>query len=101
MKEKELRKIIKCAFCGKPFGHTQIPLFWRVSVQRFGVNLDAMKRQDGLSALLGGNVTLANAMGADEEIANPMTDKIEFTVCEECADEPVRIYEFLTKGEKP
>jgi hypothetical protein len=66
MKEKELREAATCIICGKPFGHTGLPLFWRVTIQRFGVDMGAVKRQTGLTMMLGGNALLASVMGPDE-----------------------------------
>lgn len=84
MKEAELRAIAKCALCGKPFGHTGMPLFWRVRVQRFGVDAQAVQRATGLAMLLG-SPALAMAMGPDEDIATPICEPTELTVCEACA----------------
>jgi len=84
MKELELRKHAKCSMCGKPFGHTGMPLFWRVTVERFGVDLNAVQRQDGLGALLG-NSRLANVMGTDADMALPMMGALKLVVCEACA----------------
>ena len=91
MKEKDLREAAQCANCHKPFGHTGLPLFWRVTVERFGVDLRAIQRQDGLAALLGGNAALAAVMGADEEMARPMMEPVKITLCETCAMEEVCI----------
>jgi hypothetical protein len=95
MKEKELREAANCAMCGKPFGHSGLPLFWRVTIERFGVDYQAMRRQDGLTGLLGGNVALAQIMGPDENIATPMMEPIKVTVCEPCSQKPVELIQFL------
>lgn len=91
MKEKELREIANCAKCGKPFGHTQLPLFWRITIERFGVNMDAVRRQDGLTELFGGNPYLAQVMGPDQKLAQLITGPITVTLCENCALESVEI----------
>lgn len=65
MKENQLREVAMCAVCGKPFGHTGLPLFWRVTIERFGVDLNAIRRQDGLAMMMGSSA-LAQVMGADE-----------------------------------
>jgi hypothetical protein len=83
MKERELRDIANCEMCGKPFGHTGLPLFWRVTVERFGVDQNAARRQDGLAAIIGSS--LAMHMGPDEDIAKPMMDPVKVTLCENCA----------------
>lgn len=88
MKERELRAAADCAICGKPFGHTGLPMFWRVTIERHGVLLDRMKRQDGLAAMLGGNSLLAQVMGPDEEMTTPLLGPVTVTVCEHCAAAP-------------
>ena len=86
MKEHELRQVAKCQLCGKPFGHTRLPLFWRVRIQRWGVDLGAVSRQTGLTMALGGYAALASVMGPDEDMAEKLSET-EITVCEKCAVE--------------
>ncbi len=52
MKEKELRKHATCAMCGNKVLASGLPLFWRVTVERFGVDLKAVSRQQGYSMML-------------------------------------------------
>jgi len=84
MKEKELRECATCAMCGEKIGKSGVPMFWRVRLERHAVKLDAVRRQSGLTALLGGSAILAAAMGVDEEMTVPMMDPVTLTVCEEC-----------------
>jgi hypothetical protein len=84
MKEAELRKHSTCDLCAQRIGHTGLPLFWRVTVERFGIDLAAVRRQDGLGQLMG-NTMLAGVMGPDEDMAKPMMDPKAMTVCEQCA----------------
>jgi hypothetical protein len=84
MKEAELRKHSKCDLCSKGIGHTGLPLFWRVTVERFGVDLNAARRQDGLAQFLGSSA-LAQIMGDDADLAKPVMDPKALTVCENCA----------------
>jgi hypothetical protein len=85
MRENELRKHATCSNCQKGIGHTGLPLFWTLKVERHGVDVKAVKRQDGLAAMLGGNAILAQVMGADEEMTKPMMEPVELTLCEDCA----------------
>lgn len=87
MKEKELRAAADCAVCGKAFGHSGLPLFWRVTIERHGVLMDRVKRQDGLSQFLGGNCLLAQVMGPDEELTQKLMGPVTITVCEHCAQQ--------------
>lgn len=83
MKEKELREAAKCAVCGRPIGHTGIPMFYRVKVTRHALNIPALSRQSGLERMLR-NATLAQVMGPDEEMTE-IVSEVEFSLCECCA----------------
>jgi hypothetical protein len=84
MKRAELLTHAKCTHCHRQIGHTGLPLFWKVTIERFGVDMNAVKRQDGLGAFLGSQA-LGAVMGPDEDLAKPMMDRAELTLCEECA----------------
>lgn len=84
MKRAELLKHAKCTLCGRGIGHAGLPLFWRVTVERFGVDIQAARRQDGLGAFLGSHA-LAAVMGPDEDLAKPLMEQpAVLTVCEPC-----------------
>jgi hypothetical protein len=83
MNEKELREHADCIICGKPIGHTGLPAFLTVEIKNWSVNLDAVQRQTGLAMMLG-SARIAQAMGADEEMAT-LVDSTELTLCWECA----------------
>jgi len=85
MKEKELRSLATCAGCQKLIGHTGLPLFYKVTVERFGVDMRVVARQDGLAAFLGSSM-LANVMGPQEEMAKEIGDPAKFSICEDCAN---------------
>lgn len=84
LRERELREMTNCALCGKPFGHTGLPLFWRVTVERFGVDMRAVQRQTGLADVIG-SAAIAMHMGPDEVMAKPVMEPVKLTVCETCA----------------
>ena len=90
MKESELRESAICGECEKGFGHTGLPLFWRITIERFGVDMAATKRQDGLAMMLGSSM-LANAMGTNEDLTKPMMDPVKVTLCEDCIMKPILI----------
>ena len=85
MREDELRKHAICSICGKKIGHTGLPIFWTVRIERHGVDLAAVGRQGGLTAFLGGRADLARIMGPNEEMTVSLMDPVELTLCEECA----------------
>jgi len=94
MKEAELRKHAQCSVCKNKIGQSGI-LFWKITVERFGVNLRSIQRQDGLAAFLGGNSELANIMGADKDLAEPVMQPITVTLCDSCAMSDICIAEIV------
>lgn len=87
MKERELRAAATCGLCGKPFGHCGVPFFYRVTVERHGVKADAIRRQTGLAMQIG-SAALAQVMGPDEEMTQPLLEPVTITVCEACSTQP-------------
>lgn len=87
MREKELRQHATCSLCSKPIGHAGLPMFWVVTIERHGLNRDALMRQQGLALQLGGNAALAHVMGPDEDMTTPLMEPVKVTVCETCAVE--------------
>jgi len=85
MKAQELRAHATCSLCRQKVGASGIPLFYRLTVERFGVKLDAVQRQTGLEMMLGGHVGIAQAMGTDEEMTIPVMDPLVLVVCERCS----------------
>lgn len=90
MKESELRECATCRRCGNKIMSSGVPLFWRVTIERFGIDLQAATRQQGLSMMLGSPV-LAMHMGPDEDLAKPVMEKVKVVLCESCCTEPVMI----------
>lgn len=84
MRESELRKHAVCSACRNKIGHTGLPLFWTVRAERHGIKVDAVKKQAGLTMMLGGNAMIAAAMGPDENMTE-VVDSAELTLCEQCA----------------
>jgi hypothetical protein len=84
VKEAELRAAARCANCGKLLGETKMPLlFWRIRIERFGIDTRAIQRQDGLATFLGSRA-IARVMGPDEDLAKPMMEPVTITLCEPC-----------------
>ncbi len=99
MKEIELRKHAKCSICKNLIGHTGLPIFWTIKIEHFGIDMKAVKRQDGLAALLE-NPYLAHVMGPNEEMTQSLIEPVELTICEKCALEQHMIAELAERGEK-
>lgn len=83
--EAELRALCTCSACGRKIGQTAIPILWKVSLERHGLNLPAIQRQQGLGQMLGGNARLAMVMGSGEPMTIPLMDRVTVMVCDECA----------------
>ncbi len=85
MKEKELRKHAICSICGQKIGHTGLPLFWTLVIERHGIKMEVIRSQDGLAALLGSGSELAQVVGTDAPMTVTVLGPITVTVCEACA----------------
>lgn len=86
VRERELRDWVECCFCGKPFGETGLPIFHRIAIATYGVDLQAVQRQTGLTSFLGGNAAIALAMGPDEPMAERLGDVDVLTLCAACIE---------------
>ncbi len=93
----ELRKISVCGLCNKKIGKSGLPLFMRVNVKRYGLNMQAVQRQQGLGMLLGGHGMLAQVMGSDDDMADIISENT-ITVCETCAPKNHLLYEILERA---
>jgi hypothetical protein len=99
MSEIKRADIKPCAKCGKGVMHTGLPLFWRVTIERYGIDANAVRRQVGLEMMLG-SPALAAVMGPDETMAKPVMDDVILILCENCAmeDYPVAALAELVKS---
>ena len=84
MKQRELSKHVKCNGCGNHIARSGLPIFWRVKVERFGIDTTAVKRQHGLSVFLG-SAELASFMGPDEDMTIDLMEPKTMTLCDACA----------------
>jgi hypothetical protein len=84
MKEIELRRYAKCSCCKNLIGQSGVPIFYRITVEAFGLEVRNLQAQTGLAMLLGGNAFLAYAMGADLDMAKPITEKVTLSICQNC-----------------
>lgn len=85
MKERELRAHAICSLCRKKILEGGLPLFYRLTIERFGVKFDAIRRQAGLEMMLDNHVAIAQAMGPDEDMTMSMMEKLTLVVCETCS----------------
>ena len=89
-----------CALCGKGMMHAGHILFCRVSIERFGVHADRVKRAHGLELMMG-SPALANIMGPDEDLAKVIDSQQDLLVCGSCLEANPVFYMLLLpeKGE--
>lgn len=90
MKEKELREIATCNNCGEKIGASKSPFFYRVKIKQYGLDMSALNRQSGLETFFSGNVQIAQAMSANEDLAKVLQSR-EVTICENCSSKDVQI----------
>jgi len=81
MKKKDFKP---CIFCGKGMMHDGNILFFKVSIQRMGINMNAVKEQHGLEIMLG-SPAIASVMGPDSDIAKPIGIQAKGLICDTCA----------------
>lgn len=99
MKEKELRERATCAVCGERIGASMIPAFFVIRAQRYIVDMRAVQRQSGLESVMGGAVALAQVMGPNENLANPVGPEFSITICADCNDDPLPSVEQILESE--
>ena len=66
-----------CDLCGKGIIHTGVPLFYRVTVERMGVDVQAVRERRGLHDIFGGRASpaLLEVFAPTGEVANRIGDE--------------------------
>lgn len=85
MSDREIRRsaITSCALCHGPLTKGT-PLFWRVQVDRIGVDATALRQVVGVETMIG-NAALANVFTGDPVLGKPIGDRVDILICEPCA----------------
>lgn len=78
------RDLTPCAVCGKPLTHDRSIAFYRVTIERFVLDPNAISRQVGLGVRLR-SYALASIMGPNEDMAKQMSAHPPANVCDTCA----------------
>jgi len=100
MREEELRENAICFICKKRIGHSGLPVFWTMVIERHALKLGAIQRQDGLGMMLG-HSGLARIMGTNEEMTVSMLGPVRITVCETCASfKDIRLMDVAMRAEE-
>lgn len=84
MKEKELRDMSVCGICKKKIGASGVPMFFRVTIEQYVLDVRAVQRQNALGIMIG--APLAQVMGPDEDLAKK-THGVKIPVCFKCGTE--------------
>ena len=100
MKEAELRENAECKICNRKLGQLPIPIFHIVRIERFGLDMAAVARQQGLAMMLDGHAHLASVMGPDEDMAKSLC-KAKLMICDECLTSrlPPQIFQAYEESE--
>lgn len=83
LKAREIRKTLH----GEGVS-SQGPIFYRVTIEQFCVDVRAAERQHGLEMLIG-NAVIAAAMGPDEDIAKMFQRSVVFVGMQDFMDLPL------------
>lgn len=78
------RDFAPCALCGRGVAACGHVHFYRVRMEQFVFDANAIRRQHGLETMLGQAAALAQALGPDEDLAKRVS-VTEQLVCGECA----------------
>ena len=73
-----------CGICGKGIAHDQGIMFYRVRVEPFVLDAQAIERQIGMEKLMGGNAAIAFHMGPQENMATALGEPYSLLVCGSC-----------------
>lgn len=82
MKQKDLQK---CALCDKGMMHARGMTFYILTIQRMGIDVGAVRRQDALEQMMGGSAVLASVMGPNEDLCVPLHKPEPVWICDPCA----------------
>jgi len=93
MKQTEIKP---CALCGEGVLHNNQIMFFSIKIKRMVANVGAVQRQAGLEMMLGGNATLANVMGPDDDMAKAIEEQ-DALVCMSCALNPHPLAELVER----
>jgi hypothetical protein len=89
MKRTDLQK---CCVCKRGVMHDGSPTFFRVTIEPLVVDVRAIERRHGMERMMGGGLAgavLAQVLGPDDDIAQPLTPARTLFVCRACSMEPM------------
>jgi hypothetical protein len=78
----------KCLLCGKGVFHERSLMFYRVTLERFMLDLGAIKTVAGLEMQFGGSqkaIAVADVFSPDNDLAKRVYIREPFIICDPCA----------------
>lgn len=79
------RDLKPCGLCGKGLMHAHAVVFYKVTVQQFVIDMNAVRELAGMELMLGKAAPLAEILGSVNEIAFAPVPASAMLVCLECA----------------
>ena len=76
-------EIKPCAICSKGLMHNGMPLVWRITATRIGIDRTAVQRQHGMEQFFQGHVGIANVFDGNADYGKPVSVS-QFMLCEDC-----------------
>ena len=73
-----------CAMCHRPVGKANGLLFYHVRLTRMAFDHRAISEVTGLQMIVG-SLDLAQTLAPDSDVAKPLTQPVEFLLCDDCA----------------
>ena len=89
-----------CSACGHGLMRNGLPLVWRVTVERIGIDARMVKRQAALETLVG-SPAIASVMTDVSDFGVKIAGPITMIVCEECALKNEICLLALEAGDRP
>lgn len=86
LKQSDLEK---CILCDKGVMHSGDPVFYRISMQQFVVDIPAVQRQHGLEQFFHQAPALAGVMGPNDDMAKASSEPQTGLLCASCAFKPI------------
>lgn len=80
MKASELKP---CTSCGKGMMHDDNPIFYKITMETMGIDIQAVREIHGLEMMLGKAAPLASVLGTNPDIAMEL-DTTEHLICLKC-----------------
>lgn len=81
LKREEIKK---CSACSRGVMHDGGIQFYRVKLESYIVDFNAVNRAHGMEMMMGGHALLAHMMGPNEDLAKKVFEHTH-TICSECA----------------